>query len=113
MTTYEQKIEEFSKFIEQQFTDNEGAFYDESAIDMLDNIMLVIAQNPNSVQILQNTEVMVQVGKLIGRDDFLKPDGEFNPMVIFKFSKDEYGFDMLGMIPEMFRKPLLKTMGLT
>ena len=113
MTTYEEKIAEFSEFLKAQFTDPQGTFYETSATDMLDNIMLVIAQNPNSVQILQNTEVMVQFGKLIGREDFLKPDGEFNPMVIFEFSKDEHGFDMLGVVPAFIRPTLLKSMGLT
>ena len=103
----------FNDFIRNEFTHPvTGLFYEQSACDMLQNIQSVIAQNPTSITVLSNKELMVVVGKFLGREDFLNANGDFNPKCIFAFAKDEYNVDLLGSIPKMFHPVIMSAIGL-
>lgn len=110
---YEETSKEFNDFIRNEFTNPvTGTFYKQSACEMLENVKSVIAQNPSSITVLSNQQLMVIVGKFIGRDDFLNEKGDFNPMCIFDFAKQEYNVDLLGKIPSMFRPMVMSAIGL-
>lgn len=104
---------EFVDFIKNEFTHTvTGQFYEQSACEMLSNVQNVIAQNPNSITVLSNEQLMIVVGKFLGRQDFLNEKGDFNPKCIFAFAKEEHGVDLLGAIPAMFRPAVMSAIGL-
>jgi len=110
---YEKTSKDFIEFIKQAFTHPEtNEFYEPSACEMLENVQNVIAQNPNSIIVLSNQQLMIVVGKFLGREDFLNEKGDFNPKCIFAFAKDEHGVDLLGAIPAMFRPAVMSAIGL-
>lgn len=110
---YEETSKAFNDFIRNEFTNpHTGVFYQQSACEMLENVQSVIAQNPSSITVLSNKQLMIVVGKFLGREDFLNQKGDFNPKCIFAFAKDEYNVDLLGQIPKMFQPAILSAIGL-
>lgn len=110
---YEETSKAFSDFIRNEFTHPvTGVFYEQSACEMLENIQSVISQNPSSITVLSNKQLMIVVGKFLGREDFLNEKGDFNPKCIFAFAKDEYNVNLLGSIPTMFQPAIMSAIGL-
>lgn len=110
---FEQVSKDFIAFVQQECTHPETKhFYSQTASELLLNIQSVIAQNPNSINVLSNEQLMTVVGRFLGREDFLDSAGSFNPKSIFAFAKEEYGVDLLGSIPVMFRGAVMSAIGL-
>jgi hypothetical protein len=77
----------------------------ESGVDVLsnhllmNNLIMVLDSNPDSINVLENTEFMQRGGKYIGRNDLFKPDGDFNVNSIFSYAKEEFGADLKESLP--------------
>jgi hypothetical protein len=77
----------------------------ESGVDVLsddllmNNLIMVLDSNPDSINVLRNTEFMKRGGKYIGRSDLFKANGDFNLQSIFNYAKEEFGADLKKEIP--------------
>ena len=80
-------------------TENESGVDVLSNHKLINNLIMVLDCNPNSISVLENTEFMRRGGKYIGRNDLLKPNGDFNVNSIFSYAQDEFGTNLKSKIP--------------
>ena len=80
-------------------TENESGVDVLSNHKLINNLIMVLDCNPNAINVLENTEFMKRGGKYIGRNDLLKPNGDFNVNSIFSYAKEEFGTDLKSTLP--------------
>jgi hypothetical protein len=96
---------------------NEGVFYEKSACKALEslneglalypdaaalfddqqailNTCKVVEENPEIVNTLGNQQLMAMFGKYMSRSDINKPNGQFDPMSIFRSAREDFGLDL-------------------
>jgi hypothetical protein len=99
MNILQARLKQFEDKLKQELTDQNGEFYETTALDIINNFENLMCCSPQALELLANDNAMDKFQKLMKRPDLLDANGVVSPKAILGFTKEEFGFDILQKIP--------------
>ncbi|MGX7687317.1 hypothetical protein ACWA1C_09155 [Flectobacillus roseus] len=104
MEKYQLAVQEFAQKLQSSAT-IEGEFYDETAIEVINNLGNLFAKSPNVLVTFSNKELTEFIGEYASRNDVFFEDGSYNFKSVINHIGEKTGKDL------SFLAPIIEKMG--